>query len=246
VPSKKTIIHRFRSREDVEKFWRAVCNVPPRTRRSKRQEERYYLGLFLVALAGSESMPFSFAIEEISEYKSPDFMFDAEEKRFGIEVTRATSPEFQQKKTAIEKKHPNGYAFLLSDRGWTNNGAVEQQWLRYFEDAILKKLPKLRDYLSAARHDLIIWEDAPLPDVNRTVVISALAQWIRARRSENPLLGKVSVVISLDVIYDVDGESRTLPFVDLESPERFHDLGSRVEFAAQKAVRDELHRSGSR
>jgi hypothetical protein len=246
VPSKRPIIHRFKSREDVEKFWRAVCHVPPRTRRSKRQEELYYLGLFLVALAGGESMPFSFAIEEINEYKSPDFMFDAEGRRFGIEVTRATSPEFQQKKTATEKSHPNGYAFLLSDRGWTNDGAAEQQWLRYFQEAILKKLPKLRNYLPAARHDLIIWEDAPLPDVNRTVVIPALAQWIRARRPENPLLGKVSVIISLDVIYDVDGESRTLPFVDLESPERFSDLGSRVEFAAQKAVRDELHRSGSR
>ncbi|HVA79563.1 MAG TPA: hypothetical protein VNF29_01415 [Candidatus Binataceae bacterium] len=238
--------YRFSSRGDVEKFWRAVRNVPARTRRSKRQEERYYLGLFLVALAGGESMPFSFAIEEINEYKSPDFMFHAEGERFGIEVTRATSPEFQRTKTALEKRHPEGYGLLLSIAGWANNGAAEQEWLRYVTDAILKKLPKLRNYQPAARHDLLIWEDAPLPAVNRAVVIPALAQWIRAQRPENPLLGKVSVVISLDVIYDVDGESRTLPFIDLESPVRFPDLGSRIEFAAQKAVRDELHRNGSR
>lgn len=123
-----------------------------------------------------------------------------------------------------------------------------QLWLRLIQGSIEKKLGKL-DSCGATgltRHDLLIYDDTPILAVDRSKVLPAVARWVHDKRKRNPLLGIVSLIMSLDVVYDIDGQCRTLPFLELEAPDHFLDLGERIEYAAQRAVRDELEKNGSR
>jgi hypothetical protein len=248
VSSKRPIIRRFKSRKDVENFWRAVRDVPARTRRrSKRDEERYALGLYLFARATYELIDFPMTVEEdLDESRSPDFFVrEGEVCSVGLEVTRATTQALQQKMTRAETSVGSDVTPIDLDDGLLARESEDLSH-RQFEEAVKKKLAKFNKYRPAPSYDLLVYYDGSSLLWDRERTLDRLRQWLRNARTAAPLLGKVSVIISLDVIYDVDGECRTLPFVDLESPERFPDLGSRVEFAAQKAVRDELLRSGSR
>jgi hypothetical protein len=237
----------FRSREDVEKFWRSVRDIPARTRRSKRAEERYALGLYLFARATYELIDFPMTVEEdMDGTRSPDFFVtEADACPVGLEVTRATTQALQRKMTRAETSAGSRVTPVDLDDGLLVRES-EDLWCRQIEEAVNKKLAKFNKYRPARSYDLLVYNDASSMLWDRERTLARLRQCLRNTRTSAPLLGKVSIVISLDVIYDVDGECRTLPFVNLESPEGFPDLGNRVEYAAQKAVRDELHRSGSR
>ncbi len=237
-----TVKHRFRSRAGVEKFWREVKDVGARKGHRKPAEERYALGLYLLARATYDLIDYPVIADQ---GEAPDFLIrEGDGPTIGLEVTRATKPALQRAMTLSERSNGDS-AIDLSDGGWLP-GEREKIWLSRVHAATEQKIELLPSYRRASRHDLLIYDDSPTLGVDRKVVLAETRKWICKKRPRSPLLGKVSIIISLDVIYDVDGECRTLPFLDLESPERFPDLGSRVEFAAQKAVRDELHRSGSR
>jgi hypothetical protein len=237
------ITHRFRSRGDVENFWRAVRNVPARSRRAKRDEERYALALFLRARADHGLLRYAVLV---TEGQSPDFMIrECGGHSAGLEVTRATSPEIQKWMTEAEKRLPEISSVLLSQAGWAGD-SVELEWLQLFECAIRAKVAKLAKFRHAHRHDLLVYDDTPLPSPDRNLVIPELTRYVRAQREKQPLLGRVSVIMSLDVIYDVAGVCRVLPFIDWNAPDRSHDLGERVEYAAQHAIMKELRGTSSR
>ncbi len=124
-----------------------------------------------------------------------------------------------------------------------------QLWLCLIQGSIEKKLDKLDSYCGSTgltRHDLLIYDDTPILGVDRSKVLPAVARWIHDKRKRNPSLGFVSLIMSLDVVYDIDGQCRTLPFLEMETPDHFLDFGERIEYAAQRAVRDDLKKNGSR
>src|SRR6266446_2658519 len=62
----------FRSLDDVRHFWLRVREVPRRTAgRTKKQYERYYVALYLLALA--DHQVFSYPLK-VLEWERPDFM----------------------------------------------------------------------------------------------------------------------------------------------------------------------------
>ena len=106
--------------------------------------------------------------------------------------------------------------------------------------AIERKIRKLREFVPASRHDLLVYDDTPLPAVDRRKVIAALTPWARELKSSARVLGRISIVISLDVLFDVGGESRILPYVQWSAPDLddtpVQSFSERVELAGKVAV----------
>ncbi len=228
--------HRFRSRADIEKFWRKVRSVGARARRTKRDEERYCLGLYLLARATHDLIDFPVIADE---GESPEFLItEGGAPISGLEVTKATTPALQRAMTLSEQK--NGAPALdLSNGGWLRDEG-EKIWISLVQDAIERKLKKLPSYRKASRHDLLIYDDSPAIGVDREAVLAETGKWIGNSRSRCPLLGKVSIIMSLDVAFDVAGKCRLLPFIDWSAPESLPDFGERVEYAGRKSIADTM------
>lgn len=217
-------------------FWREVRNVGARTRRIKRDEERYCLGLYVLARATHDLIDFPVIADE---GQGPDFiMTEGDSPPAGLEVTKATTPALQRAMTLSERT--NGTRGVeLSNGGWLR-GEREKIWISQVQEAIERKLDLLRSYRKALRHDLLIYDDSAPIGVDREVVLAEAGKWIRGIRPRSPLLGKVSIIMSLDVAFDVAGKCRLLPFIDWSSPESLPDFGERVEYAGRKSITDAM------
>jgi hypothetical protein len=243
----------FRRREEIDQFWRSVRNVPARRRRSKRDEERFYLGLYLLALATHEIVTYPVIVEED---ESPDFILSfAGCESIGVEATKATTQQTQISLTEIEDEYqraraasngePEPVGRLVSFEGLAGD-SVEKNWVKQIRDAIERKLKKLPKFRRAARYDLLIYDDTPYGPGDRVVALREVRKIVEKLRRGNSRLGKVSIIISLDVILDVGGECRVLPFINWSQPERTPDFARRVEHAAKKAAHDVLDQHESR
>lgn len=217
----------------VHNFWVSVRNVPRRLDgRTKKQYERYYVALYLLALAHDAALSYPLKVEEGD---SPDFMLTwPSGENSGLEVTRATDQELQRTMTLAEKKHPEGYAFLESPLGYLDD--LEEQACRFFREAIENKVAKLPKFRGASRHDLIVSDDTGMGAGDRRKVLAILRPWAQELKQKEPKLGKISIVASLDVLYDIGGESRIFPFVawsDPDSSARAEEFSERVEYAGR-------------
>lgn len=230
-------------RDQIERFWRAVRNVPARRRRSKRDEERFYLGLYLLALAthGIATYPVS-----LEEGESPDFMLSfCNSEPVGIEATKATTQQMQigltenedeyERSRAIPKGEPEPVGRLMSFEG-TAGDSVERNWVEQVREAIERKLKKLPKFRAAARYDLLIYDDTAYGPGDRVLALREIRKVIAELKRGNSRLGKVSIIMSLDVAYDVSGKCQILNFIELASDGEEDDLGERMEFSAQRAV----------
>jgi hypothetical protein len=245
----------IRSAKDVQALWLKVREVPGRTEgRNDRSEERYCLGVYLLALAQNGRLAYPFKVEQAIGSKSPDFMFTSESGEItGLEVTRATEQWFQREMTSAEReyrrrevaaaaaaKEPDPVVTPLSMLGWAGDEA-EKQWCVLVRRAIEAKLAKFSGFRPASRHDLLIYDDTPLPAVDRRKVLLTLVPWASKLKGQMPTLGKISVIISLDVLFDVGGESHIFPYVQWSAPElddtdQTQTFSERVELAGQVAV----------
>ena len=83
----------FRSRDDIWRFWLWVREVPRRIEgRTPKQYERYYLGLYLLALANHRLLSYPL---KVMEDERPDFVMTWKSgEATGLEVTRATDRSF--------------------------------------------------------------------------------------------------------------------------------------------------------
>lgn len=242
----------FTSIADVRRFWRDVCSVPGRIEgRRHYHEERYSLGLYLLALAEDEQIPYPLRIEQ---GESPDFMLTWPSGELtGLEVTRATEQWIQRAMTASEKEYrrraataaasgeqPEPACIPLSEAGWVGNEA-ELEWCSLIRSAIEQKLVKLPNLRPVSRHDLLIYDDTPLPAVDRRKVLAAISPWARRLNEKRPAFGKISVIISLDVLFDLGGTCRIFPYIDwstaeLDDSKNLRAFSARVEDAGQIAV----------
>ena len=96
----------------------------------------------------------------------------------------------------------------------------------------------LPGYRAVSRCDLLVSDDTKMGAGNRRKVLDILTPWARELKQRAPKLGKISVVASLDVLYDIGGESRILPYIEWSAPklEKAAEGGffsDRVEYAGQ-------------
>ena len=203
----------FRSADDVKDFWKKFQRVPARRRRTKRDEERYCLGLYLLTLATYRKLKYPLRIEE---GESPDFVVTSSAgKRTGLEVTKATNMWVQREMT---------------------NGDARPDWFSDVRRAIKYEMAKLATSDKAYRRDLLVYDDIPLPASDRPKVLPTLARWLSETRNAYPQLGRVSTIVSLDLLLDSAKGIEVLPFINWSDPDASPDFGERVEFAGKKAV----------
>lgn len=217
--------------KDVQTLWSKVQVVVGRTEgRRHSHEEQYCLGVYLLALGRHGLLDYPFAVKS---GESPDFILtDKTGEAIGLEVTRATEQwlqrdmtsgdrEFRQRELAVVEasgRDAEPVIVAFSELGWVGDEA-DDQWCVLVRRAIERKTEKLLEFRPAARHDLLIYDDTPIPAVDRRKVMAALDPWARDLKSKTPILGRISIVISLDLLFDVGGQSQILPYVHWSAPE---------------------------
>lgn len=222
------------SLEDVRRLWSDVCSVPGRTEGRKHDNEEWYsLGLYLLALGTHKRLTYPFKLEK---GESPDFMLTCQSgETTGFEVRRATEEwlqremkesekEFQQREEKakeagaktiplpaqqgvllVPSEEAKPVCKLLSEEGWRDDQAVEK-WCSLICDAIDRKLTKLCNFRPASQHDLLINDDTPVP-VDRQRALKALRLQVRnLTAGRQPSFRTVSLIMSLDVAYNVGGD----------------------------------------
>jgi hypothetical protein len=241
----------IRSDKDVQTLWNSVREVPRRSEgRRHYHQEQYCLGLYLLALGRHGLLDYPFTVRK---GESPDFMVIGRSgETTGLEVTTATEPWIQREMTKADResrrrelaakdsgREAEPVIVGLSELGWVGDEA-ENQWCLLIRRAIERKTTKLHKFAPAARHDLLVYDDTPLPAVDRRKVLAAMDSWARDLKAETQMLGRISIVISLDVLFDVGARSQILPYVHWSAPELddgpMQSFSDRVELAGKVEV----------
>jgi hypothetical protein len=259
----------FRSAQDVSQFWDEHRNVPDRGEgREHYHEERFCLGLYLRALATHDLLSYPLSVEEFEAHVSPDFMIRWPSGELtGLEVTRATEEPLQEKKSAARKEYrrrkieaatsrtePIPVTIPLSKAGWLE-GDREKGWCLLFQKAVEKKLDKLRGeppefrskFRPAASYDLLVYDDTPFVGVDLTTVFTGTQQWIRNLPKDQPAFGKISIIMSVDLVYDLGGQCQMFPYVEWSNlkpgnRDGLMALAHSVEEAGQVAVQKAIQK----
>jgi hypothetical protein len=242
-------VHSF---ADVKRLWSSVRSVPGRTQgREHHHEERYYLGLYLLALGTHRLLSYPFQVEQGRQHEPPDFMLtSASGEVTGLEVTKATTQWLQRAMTDDEREYlsrettaaasgeePTPVIRSLDDG--LLGGEAEMKWCTLVKEAIERKLDKLPGFRSASRYDLLICDDTPIGGVDRRKVVATLNPWVRSLDLNTLKLGTISVIISLDVLFNLGEMPRVLPYIELDEPS---DIGERIEYAGWYAAKQALRR----
>lgn len=248
--------------DDVKRLWSSVRSVPGRTQGRKHHDyERYCLGLYLLNLGTRRLLSYPFQVEQGRQHESPDFMVTwSSEEVTGLEVTRATTPSLQRRMTVAEReyrrreavaeasgKDPQPVILWPAGYGGVSGDEVERQFCTLLKEAITKKVEKLSGFRPASRHDLLVCDDTPLGAGDRRKIVAALNPWIRNLAASATQLGTISVIVSLDVVFDLGGSPRLLPYIEWNAPElngvgETNDLSERIEYAGQHAATQVLQR----
>ncbi len=235
----------FRSLDDVRRFWLMVRDVPRRTAgRTEKQYERYYVALYLLALADHGILPYPLKADE---GESPDFMLKWESgETTGLEVTRATDEELQRETFRSERQNPEGPVVMMASPSGYLGDELEKQFCALFREAIEKKITKFPKYRPASRYDLLVPDDTRMGAGDRRKVLAILSPWVRELKQRELKLGKISVVASLDVLYDIGGESRIFPYIEWSAPKldkaaEGDTFSDRVEHAGRMAADEAIH-----
>lgn len=231
----------FLSRDDVRRFWLEVRDVPRRMDgRTPKQYERCYLGLYLLALADHQLLSYPLTV---AEGEAPDFLVTWKSREAtGLEVTRATDQELQRWMSRAEKEDSDEPTMMASWSGYAGY-QLEREWCDFVREAIKKKVARLDKYKGAERCDLLISDDTRAGAGDRRKVLELLSDWARDLKRREPRLGKISVAASLDVLYDIGGESRILPYVRWSAPELDDTTGEGFSRRAELAGRMSVERA---
>jgi hypothetical protein len=239
---------KFRRGSDVERFWREVRDVPRRTNGRKHyHEERFCLGLYLLALATHEMLEYPLRVEQS---ESPDFMLTwSSGETTGLEVKRTTQPSLRSATDqAVRESAPSELTAKKPERkpGPALLGQrldeAEREWCLLVRKAIDRKFTELPHFKTGSRCDFLIYDETPLPVVDRRKVFSEMDRWARSlRRKNGSALGKISVITSLDIAFDLGGDFQIFPFVEwsapkLDDPRSARDFAEHAEYAARKAA----------
>jgi hypothetical protein len=156
------------------------------------------------------------ADHELSQYplkaeegESPDFMFTwSSGETIGLEISSATDEDVQRW-IANDRA---ASTLMASQRGYAGD-QLEKQWCDVVRATVEKKVAKLSKFEAAARHDLLIPDDTRMGAGDRRKALNLLFPWAHDLTREHSIIGTISIVASLDVLYDIGGEPRLFPYV---------------------------------
>ena len=222
----------FRSLSDIERLWTEVRTVPMRAEcRKHYHEEQYAAALYLLLLGRYRVLSYPFRLDE---GESPDFMLGwPSGETSGLEVTRATTGLFQQVMTELDQE------FIRREKEATVKGTGPEpvavvdwnlppedervrRWYEQVLEAVRRKLiEKLPKFRRAAHHDLLICNDADVPlfpGRERERVLNTVASALKGLDAQfAQSFRTVSLIMSLDVEYDIGGNRRLLVYADGEA-----------------------------
>src|SRR5438128_2672853 len=132
----------------------------------------------------------------------------ASEKEYGRRAVKVTASGEEPKLVYIP----------LSEVGWVGDDA-EVEWCSLIREAIKHKLAKLPNFRPAFHHDLLIYDDMLFLVVDRRKVFAVISPWVRRLNETKSSFGKISVIISLDVLFDLGGVCRIFPYIYRSAPE---------------------------
>lgn len=128
---------------------------------------------------------------------------------------------------------------------------VESLW--HIVAAAYRRASPPNDFLPASRYDIVVSDETPFPAVNRSERVSELNPWAEELKRAHPTLGKLSVLVSLDLIFDIGGDSRLFPYVEWShvkpgDSDSLMLLAKQVEETAQTAAHGaiQVHKSQGR
>ncbi len=210
------------SLQDVKRLRLLVSSVQVgRTEKgTKDYEEWYSIGLYLLRLGTEGLLTYPFKIEK---GQSPDFMLTWQsDETTGLEITRTPDKQFQEKMTKAEREFKDREAkAAASGPGATpvdfsaDDGLMEGQAEEKFVSDVCKiveeKLHKLPKYRQAGRHELLIYNDSGGLLSERDKALTRLDGEIRRINAKTtPSFSVISVIMSLDLAFDLGGEFRSL------------------------------------
>ncbi len=207
----------FDSAEHLLDYFRSVGEmVGPRKGPSKRthdQKELYNLRQYLPTLAANGHLRFPLTVEK---GESPDFLLtDGVSKKWGLEVTEATTQEWQREMTVTEGDETSLQP--LGRDGWAGNSA-ERETCAAILRAMRRKARKIRagGYRPASRYDVLIYVNvrAFFYDADETVrlLVQRTSRWY----PQWAVLGRVGVIASLHLYIDVSDNLTRLPLFNFE------------------------------
>src|SRR5579885_1568472 len=215
----------FQSAQDVSRFWdvhRTVAARPAGGRGSNRQE-RFYLALYLLALADHNRLMYPLEVEEPRQDRSPNFILSSGESA-GLLSGRAS-----------ERSKPGLH--------WADVRARER-WSHELNFAVLYNAKTLHSYRLPYRCDLLLCVEPP-PGADRQSLLALMYQVVKRFQNFQQKLGKISIIASLDVFSDIAGECEVFPYIQppqIVHPESVAAFSERMEFAARWSAESAVNR----
>jgi hypothetical protein len=111
----------------------------------------------------------------------------------------------------VRREHSEGSAMLASPYGYAVD-QIEKEWCESVRNAFEAKIPKLPRFRPALRHDLLVPDDTRIGPGDRRKALAILTPWARELTQRTPMLRKMSVAVSLDVLFDIGGASRIFSY----------------------------------
>lgn len=198
----------FRSARDVSRFWekqRAGRDAPGG---KPSDRKRFHLGLYLLALADNGLLPYPTTVEQPPEYQSTSF------------VIKWPSGE------------STGLHLYQGEKSRLFGG--EAHWRASLTKMIPFMVKPLYGNRLPYRSDLLLMLDQPI-SVDRPTLLSAMHPVVERLHKALPELGKISLLLSLDLLYDIGGECKILRYVTppkLDDPKSVKVFSERMEYAA--------------
>jgi len=194
---------KFGSKGDVLKFFEEVgVSVGPRKGPNKRtndQKELFNLRQYLTTLAENDLLAFPLVVKK---GESPDFMIREGSSDFwGMEITQATTKKYQQDLTRTEGS--SGCDLLEGDG--SVGDSPEREACAAIIRAMRRKSMKTKKgkYRPASRYDLLIYVDVEAFFFDSNKSIQLLLPRLRRWKIQWQGLGRVSIIASQNLYYDV-------------------------------------------
>lgn len=148
------------------------CSVPDRTRgRKSSHRERYCLKIYLMYLSQNGVLKFPL---KIKKEEAPDFLILSYDETTALEVTDASTENYQRAMTELAKSPPGtmlekgtNKLMKLGDelmgKGWSGN-SVETEWVDIILSAIREKTKSLNKphFKKTNRYELLIYDNSHL------------------------------------------------------------------------------------
>lgn len=201
----------------LERLSSIDCSVPTRTKgRKSSHRERHCLKIYLMYL--SQNGLLSFPLKIIKE-EAPDFLILCRNETTALEVTDASTEEYQRAMTELAKSPPDtvlesGTNKLvkagerLIGEGWSGN-SVETEWVDIILKSIIDKTTSLNrpHFKSADRHELLIYDNSHVSVMLHLedalpLLKKAIHEKFNVKYSEKNF-HSISIIHSNQLLYDI-------------------------------------------